>query len=696
MDSGTDSAERFERLANVYKANPLKAQSLLLGNKRLDIQGLRAIAVIGVVAFHAEHIFPGGFLGVDVFFTVSGFVIARVLLLEWTGTGHFSFRRFYFRRFKRLTPALALVVIFVSIVQVPILSPLGVQQISLNTALGALGITSNIVIAINSNSYFDVSGHLNPLLHTWSLGVEEQFYLVLPLLLILAWRVSRNRSNMRRTDQYMLLISFGISFILCLLGSHQTILSNLRPEILGFYSPVVRVWEFIIGVAVAIAVNNSRRTLPIGWTRALSWLGLFGLFTSFFILNQTLVFPGLLSVIPTLSTAVLLLVGTHGSGSVQTFLSNRILTTIGDRSYSIYLWHWPLLVLAEAIAPNSGFIKLCAITLAIYAAFLSYRYVERPLRLKTMNLKQGVIFISVTLMLPVVVIASINGALERGFWIPEVVDFQHSINSWHIATTVGCDSAEPLAPNYVPACNWGENRNKPRIYLLGDSHAAHLSEGILLAGEEIGSPVTIATANACPFWGETISAKKWGPMWNKQCNSYNENSVEWLIQQAPGVVVISSALGYWNDQDYQFSNPKHQSLDSPLKGIQIEEQGLKRIINLLTEHHHKVVLVQDVISSGWDPSICNIQELIRHGCQKSVDLASISSNQMAERSLLKKLSSNPGVFTLDPSEILCPLGVCSSQLNGKQIFRDSDHLTVWASTYLAPLFKEGFTRALAS
>src|SRR4029077_15604359 len=186
--------------------------------RRLDIQGLRALAVLAVVAFHAGLPFPGGFVGVDVFFVISGFVITSMLQREWEATGRIRFGAFYLRRFKRLTPALALMVVVTAIVSALVLSPLGAQQTVAETGVGAMLLVANGVIAGNTGGYFDAPAAANPLLHTWTLSVEEQFYLAFPAILALGWFLTRRFRWRTNTAGVIVGLVAAVSFGLALLG----------------------------------------------------------------------------------------------------------------------------------------------------------------------------------------------------------------------------------------------------------------------------------------------------------------------------------------------------------------------------------------------------------------------------------------------------------------------------------------------
>jgi peptidoglycan/LPS O-acetylase OafA/YrhL len=268
------------RAAEAERPAYLLAPTARLVSHRPDIQGLRAIAVLMVVAFHAGLPVPGGFVGVDVFFVISGFVIAGSLHREWSNTGRIHFARFYMRRFKRLTPALALTVTVTMLLTAAVLSPLGAQQNAAKTAIGGMFISANVVIANTTGGYFSLAAETNPLLHVWSLSVEEQFYLGFPFLLAIGWAIARRGRRLSTAPLMLVMAVMAVSFLLSLVDESALEFPGSK-DALGFYSPVPRAWEFAAGAALALAIAGRRGLAPR--TAALSGtLGLIGLVSSLF------------------------------------------------------------------------------------------------------------------------------------------------------------------------------------------------------------------------------------------------------------------------------------------------------------------------------------------------------------------------------------------------------------------------------
>ncbi|WP_385897849.1 acyltransferase family protein [Tessaracoccus sp. O5.2] len=311
------------------------------GTGRLrDLQGLRAVAVLAVMVTHAGLPVPGGFTGVDVFFVISGFIITLMLLREHATTGTISFRRFYIRRLKRLGPALAVTSTVTVLLSLLFLSPLGPQETAFKTALGATVGVANWVIADHTGDYFGTAAERNPMLHTWSLSVEEQFYVVLPALLLLSLVLGRRLS--RRSPKAVALLLLGLLAV----GSLASIQVGTDFP-LGYYGPVTRAWEFLAGCLLALGIGLVQR-LPSLVLRAAGVIGAALMVWGFMAITPETPFPGKWALLPVVGTALLILAGRDGGGPLTAILSSRPMVAIGDWSYSLYLWHWPFIVVAKA------------------------------------------------------------------------------------------------------------------------------------------------------------------------------------------------------------------------------------------------------------------------------------------------------------------------------------------------------------
>ena len=300
---------------------------------RNDIQGLRGIAVLLVVLFHADLGLPGGFVGVDVFFVISGFVIGHMLLRELDATGTIDLRSFYARRVRRLLPALAAVIIVVLLATIVVLSPTGAQQTAASTSIAASGFFANFHF-IQSARYFDPSERTNPFLHTWSLAIEEQFYLVLPVTLLWLWRASRSTRNLSPGRLLVLAVTVGAAS--SLLASWVWTAARVPVPFVkdasrfAFYGPVTRVWEFAVGVLLALGAGRLSR-IDRRIAVVLGIIGLTAVAWSAKTFSAMTLFPGIAALAPVAGAALLLLAG----GASVTFarvLGWRPLAWVGDIS----------------------------------------------------------------------------------------------------------------------------------------------------------------------------------------------------------------------------------------------------------------------------------------------------------------------------------------------------------------------------
>jgi peptidoglycan/LPS O-acetylase OafA/YrhL len=318
--------------------------------QRKDIQGLRGIAVLSVVFYHANLLVHGGFVGVDIFFVISGYVILKSLLREHSLTGTMDVRGFINRRIRRLLPALSVLSVSTLIVSVFILSPLGDQQQAARSAQAASLFGANIYLALE-NSYFALIN--NPFRHTWTLAVEEQFYLFLIILLYVLHLVARRISaEFTKFVLGSVIVLGAISFLLSVMFSFGNRLIPL-PTRVAFFSMPTRAWEFSVGILIAlIETSRLRNKFGLVFSNSISLIGMSLIAVAFFRFNTFTTFPGFAAVIPVIGSGLLIL-DYHEGSLVKRTLKFRPLVWIGDISYSWYLWHWPMIVFSVVLWPGS-------------------------------------------------------------------------------------------------------------------------------------------------------------------------------------------------------------------------------------------------------------------------------------------------------------------------------------------------------
>ena len=628
---------------------------------RLDIQGLRAIAILMVVAFHAGLPLPGGFVGVDVFFVVSGFVITGMLVREQDRTGGIALGRFYLRRFKRLTPALALMVAITIVLTAFLLPPLGAQENVAKTGLGAMALIANLVIAVTTGGYFDVGAELNPLLHTWTLSLEEQFYLILPATLVAGWVIA-NRRGWARLPILLVTLLAAASFAVAFSEASGSSMARLPSWLSGFYGPLGRVWEFACGALLALAAGS----LPKPGRATETTLGALGaatLIASLLAIDEFTPFPGPWSLLPVAGTAALIYAGSGGSGPVGRVLALRPMVALGDLSYSWYLWHWPLIVFAALLWPVEPLAVVAAAAVSLAVAALSYRFVEQPIRTMTVSgLGRIGRMVAVTVVPPMALASLLLFAAANSFWAPSVRDFQIAVTERHIGVRAGCNSQVPIS-EHEDACTWEAEGEGAPIYLVGDSNADQFSEALIGASERLGRPLVIATTSSCPFADTYISDTANPSWWSAEaCRDYYRLTLAWLQNQPAGEVIISQSLEYWvSDRFGAGLSLDAQSYETEEKA-DLYESGLATAIHELSTTGHHVTIVQSIPKFtreyAWDPQRCSLATVVTRRCLASMPLEWDLQRQGPALKAGEAVARTTGSGLFDPRAKLCePDGV---------------------------------------
>jgi peptidoglycan/LPS O-acetylase OafA/YrhL len=658
--------------------------------RRADIQGLRAVAVLAVVLFHAGLPLPGGFLGVDVFFVISGYVIMRMLLREHAATGRIALGRFFGRRFRRLAPALVTVLLVTLVASDLIQSPL-IGETTTRTALGGLAGVANVVIYRTTGGYFEPAAASNPLLHIWSLSVEEQFYLVFPVLLLALLLLAR-RSRARALPAAVLL---GITVASALVAMAAAAGIDLPgPQFpTSFYSPVTRAWEFGAGALVAMVpaarVPRSPRVVI-----ALHGLGAGMLAVSLVAIDASVRGPGPATLLPVGGTALLLLAGADATGPVAAALRSRPSVRIGDISYSWYLWHWPAIVLTSALVPDSTPAKALAAVAALVPAVLSYRWIEQPVRQAPARGKARTLRLAAVLLVPAALVTgTASVASDHGWGIPEVQAIRAQHAGWDTCmsfATLGDGSAADPDP---ARCTWDAEATGRPVFLVGDSNASHFSESVIAASRALGRPMTMRTAAACPFIdvhrqvGTTYEAP------DRACRQYYETTLAWLEGQRAGTVVIASTEGYWSGGEAAIGpTPQDVSRVVTARSAALTS-GLTRTVEALREAGHDVVLVQSVPHPAFTghtgvPESCSVLALATRTCVLSVPRAEVETVQAPSRATIAEVAASTGATVLDLRESFCDATSCSLDRDGELLYQDPMHLTVAASRAFTSRFAE--------
>ena len=441
---------------------------------RSDIDGLRAIAVLSVVFFHASLGFPGGYIGVDVFFVLSGFLITKIIYSE-AGEGTFSFVHFYDRRIRRLFPALFAMLFVVS--AWAIYRMIFIDLVEYGRSLGFASVYLSNLEFYQTTKYFNPVAETRPLLHTWSLAVEEQFYIVAPTAILIL-----SRFIPKRWHVLAVILAVCASYAFCIWQTGD----NPRA---AFYLPVARAWELGLGAVVAIASPAIARAVTTRsyLRQGLSAIGMVMIVAPMFVLTGETPFPGWVAVVPTLGTAFVLCAGLSGGKSfVADAISVSPMTFIGKISYSLYLWHWPILVGAKYGLNRD--LRLAEILLCLAASFLaawlSYRYVETPIRKGALLKSTRSLFLAAGAATAVAVATAAAIVTSDGFPArqPEVKSELASFEEKE--DRCGVSTVQMIRQDR--SCVRGAENAEPSFVLIGDSHGAAIAPGIFAAAKAEG------------------------------------------------------------------------------------------------------------------------------------------------------------------------------------------------------------------
>lgn len=652
---------------------------------RTDIDGLRALAVLSVVIYHVNpQRIPGGFLGVDIFFVISGYLISLILFRELTA-GTFSFADFYARRIRRLFPALAVVLLATMIFGAFALFADEYQRLGKH-ASSAIAFLLNFQL-MNEAGYFDVASDSKPLLHLWSLSVEEQFYLVWPALLIV---IGRLRWRISLIIGILIVGSFGFAIHL----------ASRNLDVLYFH-PLTRFWELFFGAALAyyhhrFGVNSLPSRLDRFWVRhLLSFAGLSAIVSALFLFSGGAPYPGATTLIPLIGVAALIASGSRSIGS--RFLALKPMVWIGLISYPFYLWHWPLLSyirIMESGAPAEALLwsGACA---ALLLAALTYRFIEQPLR-HVHRVRPAVVGLSSTMV--VLFLASFGVVASDGLPDRPGVRYVKAAAvqmKRELMTDASCQALFP--PGSAPSYCRQDNPGLRMIGIIGDSHAHVLFPGFAEQARRAGFGVLLLANSGCPPLVGAVTGKTDSE--RRECSLAVEKVLSAILQDERIKHVILATRGpiYLTGKGYgpaeiDYDHPPI-AYEHPVKpkyklGVDPFSDGLFLTLRRLLDSGRSISYFLQPPELGIPPRNCLGRPLeLVSTASCAVSIKEYRERMSEYRAILKRAQAEfPTMSIWDPEPLFCDAKICKGIIDEKLMYADDDHLSAEGSRLVAAQF----------
>ncbi|HYE85059.1 MAG TPA: acyltransferase family protein [Vicinamibacterales bacterium] len=632
---------------------------------RADVDGLRAVAVAAVIAFHAfPERLPGGYVGVDVFFVISGYLISKQLIAEAAGGG-ISFAGFYARRIRRIFPALIIVLLSVAIAGWWLLLP--DEWVQLRRHLGASAIFANNVVLWSESGYFDTDAELKPLLHLWSLGVEEQFYLIWPLWIWCCWRWFRRRFA---AIAAIVAISFAINVWTVNRGDVSA----------AFFLPHTRLWQLAAGALLA-SLAREGRPLSFRGANAMSVVGMALIVIAFTTLSRAVAYPGWPAVVPTLGAALVI---AAGSGAVvnRSWLAARVMVFVGVISYPLYLWHWPILSFLQITEQGnvSPRLKVVAIAASVLLATITYRLIERPVRraLTPATLPQ---------MEPVwIPLAAIGLAMEvmitTGWPSPQARTALQT--DQRVRVDLNSDLCRKRFPGLGEYCQQFHRDWPVTTAVLGDSHAAHFLPGLGALLRAKGETVVHLGQTGCP---PLIGIERVGEDGDNTCTRVNQAMLASVLADASINCVWLSFRGARAVEGGDIGDTRRELFrvsGSTTTNRDAIRDGLRATIGLLQKGGKRVGVMLQVPELGFRVDECTGRPIsLAHAAARvpcRISRAAVLERQAGYRRIVSDMQREFGISVYDPLLALCDEDACGAVADGRVLYVDDNHLGVFGSS----------------
>ena len=597
----------------------------------LQIQGLRALAALLVTIFHARLV-PGGFIGVDIFYVISGYLITGLILREIENTGTLNLQNFYQRRIKRLLPTSVFVLFVTAIVGMFVL-PAITRDVLGRDLFAAATYISNYLFAWWQNDYQNLNATPSPFIHYWSLAVEEQFYIVWPIFILFLSRYGK------RAVLYGVAISSALSLLLSI---YQTQTS----PIWAFYSLPTRAWELGVGALLLFIPDTFWKN------RFIPWVGLIGIAIAALKFDENTSFPGINAVLPVGATALLI-----GSIAIWPRLfndvsNNRVSQWLGAISYPLYLWHWPALVLPSSALGRPLRIRerIFCILLTIVLAHFTSKYIEQPLRNKKVPGKKIYRFFAATTALSLVAGLLITSTASSIISV-KGTDYKFNlIDVMEKPSVYGDNCHTNYGETKSGDCTYGDINSKTTVVLYGDSHAAQWFPALEALANDRGFKLVSLTKSACPSVDVPLADQ--GAFKNVHCDKWRDDSIARIKKLRPAAVIMSS---------FQYFNPPSGYPDE----YQWWKEGQIRLLDALRGSSKHLIYISDTPRPLRD--IPN--------CLASRDPQSCDSTEKTPVKIIN------GFEKVDPTPWLCT-NYCPAIQDGYVVYRDASHISVAAALAL--------------